>query len=381
MSHDANSAEYQPLAPLNTLGGRTPHGLKSRKANKPLKENKPAMEVCDVTLDEVVDLELAGRLTATAIEQFLFFLNQVPFPVSRLAKLPTSNDKNRRLRNDFINAHKKLLQDMRSGLSTLSSISGEDSSHAIQVVITLGSIMMPRATMLFQMPGIEKDLTKRPPIVENQLSGVTIPGDEPPPDSDSDPEDGSSSSGNPANTVKESTVSTPAIGSVFVPFQDTDPVIGPSEGSPSTPPARRKVLTGRRSGLSNVPRTSEVADENQTSKARLDKRFRTAERDLTMAISNLDLLTDEIELSKVYVYLRAPRTFELDGWHPRPSAAKVLDTLIRYPQVDSLASSKLAKMNASVVNVKLANKDPPQEDHHAGDYLWLEWDGKLMGVE
>ena len=75
MSYDGNSAEHQPLTPLNTTNGR---GLKSHKAVKSFKEIKPAMELCEIKLDEVMDAELAGRLTATAIEQFLFFMNQVP---------------------------------------------------------------------------------------------------------------------------------------------------------------------------------------------------------------------------------------------------------------------------------------------------------------
>jgi hypothetical protein len=78
MSHDAIGAQNQPLAPLNTIHGRSNNGLKTHKQVK-AKETKPAMEICDIKInDATMDLELAGRLTSTAIDQFLFFMNQVP---------------------------------------------------------------------------------------------------------------------------------------------------------------------------------------------------------------------------------------------------------------------------------------------------------------
>jgi hypothetical protein len=81
MSHDAigaQNSDYQPLTPLNTIHGRSNNGLKAHKQLKS-KDTKPVMELCDVRInDAALDLELAGRLTSTAIDQFLFFMNQVP---------------------------------------------------------------------------------------------------------------------------------------------------------------------------------------------------------------------------------------------------------------------------------------------------------------
>ena len=81
MSHDtinAQNLEYRPLTLLNTIHGRSSHGVKAQKVIKE-KESKPSVELCDVKIGGVtMDLELANRLISIAIDQFLFFTNQVP---------------------------------------------------------------------------------------------------------------------------------------------------------------------------------------------------------------------------------------------------------------------------------------------------------------
>lgn len=63
---------------------------------------------------------------------------------------------------------------------------------------------------------------------------------------------------------------------------------------------------------------------------------------------------------------------------------KALDAMANFPQIEVSARTKLAKMNAFAVKVHLKNgeaTDSSREDADAGEHVWLEWDGKLTGVE
>jgi hypothetical protein len=84
--------------------------------------------------------------------------------------------------------------------------------------------------------------------------------------------------------------------------------------------------------------------------------------------------------------LQAPRSYKGDGWHPRASAAKTLDSLAKFPNVDASARTKLANMNACAIRVILTDGEPSitgslQDTNDAEGCVWLEWDGKLTGVE
>jgi hypothetical protein len=59
---------------------------------------------------------------------------------------------------------------------------------------------------------------------------------------------------------------------------------------------------------------------------------------------------------------------------------------VRFPNVDASARTKLAKMNACAIRVALTDGEPTasgssQDLSDAEEYIWLEWDGKLTGVE
>ena len=92
------------------------------------------------------------------------------------------------------------------------------------------------------------------------------------------------------------------------------------------------------------------------------------------------------ELSKIRVYMQAPRIYSDGGWHPRPSVAGTLDSLVNYPHIDTSAKSKLAKTNACAIRVTPTDRQHNdavslRELNNVEDRIWLEWDGKLTGVE
>jgi hypothetical protein len=285
--------------------------------------------------------------------------------------------------------------------------------------------MMPKSAMLFQTPAVQRDFaatrySAAPTwlIANRGGSFDALESDnELPPDSDSDGEELSEESSSPKipTTPQPSTKtmpSTPPTRSPFTPFCDTDTVYSPIPGSQlaspvpapqnrlSPPPNLASISPASSTAL--IPPLSNlnpVSDENQTSKLRLEKRFKAAERELTVGLSNLDLFAEEtgkwltfdstdltscpIELSKIHVYLQAPRTYTGNGWHPRASAAKTLDSLTRFPNVDALARAKLGKMNACAIRVTLTDGEITDTGllNDAEELIWLEWDGKLTGVE
>jgi hypothetical protein len=285
--------------------------------------------------------------------------------------------------------------------------------------------MMPKSAMLFQIPAVQRNFaatrySAAPTrlIANRGNSSDTLESDnELPPDSDSDREELSEESSSPKvpTTPQPSTKtmpSTPPARSPFTPLCDTDTVYSPMPGSQlaSPVPAPQNRLSPPPNLASRSPASPAtpilppsnlhpVSDENQTSKLRLEKRFKAAERELTVGLSNLDLFTEEtgkwltfdythltsysIELSKIHVYLQAPRTYIGNGWHPRASAAKTLDSLTRFPNVDALARTKLGKMNACAIRVTLTDGETTATGSliDAEDLIWLEWEGKLTAVE
>jgi hypothetical protein len=70
---------HRPLMPLN-IGPRSPAlQSKSISSSKPAKSEHSDVEICRIQLDEgIMDSQLAGRLAAACIEQFLFFKGQIP---------------------------------------------------------------------------------------------------------------------------------------------------------------------------------------------------------------------------------------------------------------------------------------------------------------
>jgi hypothetical protein len=325
-------------------------------------------------------------------------------------------------------AYMRLLNDIKSALSFFPDAADGYTPPPFRIVITLGSIMMPKSAMLFQIPAVQRDFAATrysaapTGLIANRSdsSGSLESDNELPPDSDSDREEPSEESGSPKvpTTPQPSTKtmpSTPPTRSPFTPFCDTDTVNSPIPSSQlaSSVPASQSRLSPRPNILSTFPASPatpslppsnlhHVSDENQTSKLRLEKRFKAAERELTVGLSNLDLFTEEtgkwlifnpagltpfpLELSKIHVYLQAPRTYTGNGWHPRASAAKTLDSLTKFPNVDAPARTKLGKMNACAIRVTLTDGETTAAGSSHGlndaeECIWLEWDGKLTGVE
>lgn len=194
-------------------------------------------------------------------------------------------------------AQKKLLQDIKSAISAPQEVSNVEIPPPLRIVITLGSIMMPKAAMLFQVPAVRTESAKSNANTRNSSSGSNAWSEELPPDSDSDEPDDNDAPNSPipSQAVTKRTIPTDEAISSFTPFHDEVPIGGLIDSTlPTSTPTLRKPLSPRPNGLSKPSQIDNALDENRTSKARLDKRFRTAERDLTMAISSLDVFTDEM---------------------------------------------------------------------------------------
>lgn len=82
---------------------------------------------------------------------------------------------------------------------------------------------------------------------------------------------------------------------------------------------------------------------------------------------------------------------EHEGWHPRQAIAKTADAMFHYPDVDLVMKKKVERMKGKVCKVLLCTKDGARDDlttSKSGDAdsppdegIWLEWDGRLNGVE
>ena len=101
-------------------------------------------------------------------------------------------------------------------------------------------------------------------------------------------------------------------------------------------------------------------------------------------------------LSKICLYLCLPRKFtstaEREGWHPRQAIAKTADAMFHYPDVDPVMKKKVERMKGKICKVSLCpkargrddlvtSKDGDADDPADDEGVWLEWDGRLNGVE
>jgi hypothetical protein len=82
---------------------------------------------------------------------------------------------------------------------------------------------------------------------------------------------------------------------------------------------------------------------------------------------------------------------EHEGWHPRQAIAKTADAMFHYPEVDLVMKRKVERMKGKVCKVSLGPKAEGRgdvttrksgdADDPADEGIWLEWDGRLSGVE
>jgi hypothetical protein len=72
--------ESRRLTPLNNVAAPNRQGLKPLSSKKvPQKQSTP-IRTCEVVVnDDPIGAQLAGRFATTAIEQFMFFTNQIPW--------------------------------------------------------------------------------------------------------------------------------------------------------------------------------------------------------------------------------------------------------------------------------------------------------------
>ncbi|PVF99277.1 hypothetical protein CPB86DRAFT_783870 [Serendipita vermifera] len=405
-STDDGSVDIEPrrLTPLNNVVPPIRQSLKSLSSKKvPLKQST-SIRTCEVTFNDPIDAQLAGRFAATAIDQFMFFTNQVPCPVTRLAQMPSANDRVIRKRRDVLESHDKLVQDLQGIInSTYDSAKKENiPSTSTRIVASLGNINISKAVMLFQSYGVQPQVTisdkidainKVPTSEGLDLSSVT--GEEPaPPDSDSDSDSDSDTSDDVAPTSTRAAVplnvasensrpKTP----LFAPFNDEQEATKPPHSTPTTAgSAKISLLGNNRSPLQEktIP-SMPVSTVNDAPVASLTKRAKLAERDLIVGMSNMDTFVDDIDLSKIHVYIQVSRNTQDDNWHPRPALAKILQGLVGFPEVEPSLHAKLSKMRMCSVAIRSPMLDGSRQGASGVDFtedvVWLEWDGKLQGVE
>jgi len=171
--------------------------------------------------------------------------------------------------------------------------------------------MTPKAMMLFQIPTMQEDAAgATSPILiarihrstDSETQEIELP-------SDSDSDHGQLSEDYESLKVlvkpqppNRTSHSTPPL---FTPFCDTDAADNPTLDSEPVCHVQSALnlssplpnpLTPISPPISSLPLSTPppIGDENRNSKSRLDKRYRTAERELTVALSNLDLFTEEI---------------------------------------------------------------------------------------
>ncbi|KAG8819791.1 hypothetical protein FRC19_009519 [Serendipita sp. 401] len=371
----------QPVSPLNSSNRvaspktRTP--IESKQSNM----EKRVMEIHEMQLsDDVLDSQLATRLASTAVEQFLFFTNQLPFPVAKLSQLRASNDKNSRKRTEFLSSLEHLLTDIKIAISTILGCDEPNQLHRdlFHLVIAIGSVSMPKASMLYQ---VRIPQTRSTSCLLSDGSQSEVVTDKPqtwshtpPPESDSD-SDNDSLDEEPS--VHLNSNSSSLVQASFTPFSDSEE----EQSIPPRDPSLRQRVPLRQLDMSLGSTSPKLSDKNSISNARNLKLHGNIVRDMVVGISNMDMFTNEMELNKVCVYIQAPRGFEQDGWHPRPNTARTLDALIAYPEVESGSLAKISKMNACAVKVHGSKKDLGRRSTDEEEFIWLEWDGKLHGVE
>ncbi|KAG8796651.1 hypothetical protein FRC16_009598 [Serendipita sp. 398] len=403
----------QPVSPLNSSNRvaspktRTP--IESKQSNM----EKRVMEIHEMQLsDDVLDAQLATRLASTAVEQFLFFTNQLPFPVAKLSQLRASNDKNSRKRTEvrslysgyaqlthfqFLSSLEHLLTDIEIAISTILGCDESNQLHRdlFHLVIAIGSVSMPKASMLYQ---VRIPQTRSTSCLLSDGSQSEVVTDKPqkwshtpPPESDSD-SDNDSLDEEPS--VHLNSNSSSLVQASFTPFSDSEE----EQSIPPRDPSLRQRVPLRQLDMSLGSTSPKLSDENSISNARNLKLHGNIVRDMVVGISNMDMFTNEMgiflsfpviqdiytfvtELNKVCVYIQAPRGFEQDGWHPRPNTARTLDALIDYPEVESASLAKISKMKACAVKVHGSKKDLGRRPTDEEEFIWLEWDGKLHGVE
>ncbi|KAG8808366.1 hypothetical protein FRC17_003986 [Serendipita sp. 399] len=387
-STSSTDVDAQPFSPFNA-----PYPISGQKNRTPMlsKQNnteKKAIEVLEMRLsDDVLDVQLAIRLASTAVEQFLFFTNQIPFPVTKLAQAQAANEKVVKKRLELVSSLEQLLRDIKTAISII--MNSEESTHtrrdSFHLVITIGSLAMPRATMLFKT-WITQHQSNTCLYPDTQQSDVIAEkpepwSDAPPPDSDSD-SDSDVESVDERSSVQLNGKTSPAPPTSFVPFNDNHEERPTLLQNPSPPNALTPLQPRYRSGGPELGLA--LSDQNSNSNIRIQKLHNGIIRDLIVGISNMDTFTNELEINKISIYVCAPRGFEQEGWHPRPSAAKTLDTLISYPEIEAAALSKIAKMNVCAVKVSGNTRRQQQTQPSLADSeesIWLEWDGKLHGVD
>lgn len=188
----------------------------------------------------------------------------------------------------------------------------------------------------------------------------------------------------------------------------------------SNPPtmSKKSGLTVRHAFSSDALSQNKTPPNGIMNETANSKALKKLEKDIVVGMSNFDMFTEDngaldrlsslelalisrrTELSRVSIYLYlpsiSPATFEIEGWHPRQAIVKSVDAMFQYPDIDGIMKKKVERMKGKICKISLCSATgkplsshtedtESQETNGAADGeesgIWLEWDGKLNGVE
>lgn len=207
----------------------------------------------------------------------------------------------------------------------------------------------------------------------------------------------------------------------FIPFNDSTP-----DETSLRPVTKSNLSSSTKKGLvekfppNGNPNTYGIPYGTHHTAPAFDESVRAMkdlEKDIIVSMSNLDLFMEDRGmpiathldhansypgLSRIHVYARLylPEDHsEVEGWHPRPQVAKLLNSLFDYPHiVEAPMKKKIERMKGRVCKIqvhgfidngRVGNEDAPKRNEignpgqpeNGYEGIWLEWDGILNGVE
>ncbi|CCA73748.1 hypothetical protein PIIN_07703 [Serendipita indica DSM 11827] len=406
MPNEHNATTISTSSPLQTtIGGLQESGppLEGASAVK----NEQLMEICDVVISEdtLFNSQLVQRLAYASLEQVLFFTNQIPLPIAKLASLRDENQKASRKRDELLKALGRLKEDINMVVKRAaeSDVSLSPAGQ-FRMAIVLGSLSIPKRVILFDtaFPG-DSDVKQPGPASDTREACASSPvswtinnpatagsdldhtESHPfPPDSD----DESSIDEHPQIETSQTSqraemLSQKAPPRSFTPFSDDQTLLKPS--------GQITVSTSGHFRQPTVP-PSPFANENARSNDAIQKQHASALRSLIVGIGNMNTFVEEADASKIHIYVQAARGLEHPAWLPRPAANKPFELLVSAVEHTvceadcghgTILKSKLSKMAACAIVVRPSRtrRDDMSSTFQNSQHLWFEWDGKLHGLD
>ncbi|KAF5370197.1 hypothetical protein D9757_010624 [Collybiopsis confluens] len=298
-------------------------------------EWRPTPKIPRVRIDEdLVTDAIAAKLATSLLGHILFLKNQIPFPVSQLARLPDgkANSRTTKLKRDLIDSFDILSSHLETTFSALSTafalssraaasdpVDQQRGSQVYMAILVGPSIGTSKSKVFFAVDGLETKIWGvRDDIATSSESDVGLE-DDGHEDQSSDSEDADEILDDDGDDASEPEYSDSPPDS-----EDEDEGEGDEDESPSS--------SGRSSPALLPPRRMPSSISTQDH-AQEQKSIRSADQLLSRTLAIADAegrgMASELAPTQTHVLLRAPRRFAHPVWIPRPNFTPSMELALR----------------------------------------------------